>query len=148
VKLTDGHQNERIKGLYELKGLVFEKRRLLSVINEIIPDTELLSFIRSGGVELLSPVQGIPYDGRDVVASLVTEGASLILELEPDNPYDPYAVRVLFDNKQIGYVQRDKAKILSREMNLGRGARAYARTVRPATTEYPFPWIIMTIQLA
>jgi len=133
--------------VYELEGYEFEKQRLLDSISKMIPDREHLDFIRSGALELESPVQGIRYKGRRIAASQVSEGDQLVLEVEPDNPYDPYAVRVIFEGRHIGYVQRAKARIVSREMQLGREVRSYAKAVKPATDEYPFPWIQMTIVL-
>jgi helicase len=133
--------------LAELDASDFEKKRLLKTIAQIIPDNELLDFTRSGKLVLQSLVQGIQYEGRHIVATQVSVGDPLALEAEPDNPYDPYLVRILFRGAPIGYVQRYRAKTISREILLGRDVRAYARTVRPATDEYPFPRIEVAVEL-
>jgi len=133
--------------IYDLGGSEFEKQRLLDSILSILPDDEQQEFVRRGRRYLYSPVRGIPYEDRALVASQVKQGDRLTLEAEPDNPYDPYAIRVIFASEHIGYVQRDKAKILSREMRLGRETQARVRSIRPATHDYPFPWIEMRILL-
>jgi hypothetical protein len=58
---------------------------------------------------------------------------------------DPSAILVLFEGKQIGYVRRDTAKIISREMQSGREFRAVAKTIKPPVLNYPYPHIEMTI---
>jgi hypothetical protein len=120
---------------------------LSGVITQIVSDREPLLFIRGNKGELESPVRGIPYGDRHIAASSVRVGDRLVLQAEPDNPHDPYAIRVLLGDKHIGYVQRDKARILSREMSFGRQVQAFAKTVKPATTDYPFPSIEIIIEL-
>jgi len=127
--------------LHELAASDYEKLRLIESLNRLLPDRERLEFVRTQSRELTSPVQGIPYANRADAASQVWQGAPLLLEPEPDNPYDPYAIKVLYGDQHIGYVQRDKAKIVSREMRLGVKAHAGAGSVRPATAERPYPWI-------
>jgi len=127
--------------LHELTGSDYEKLRLIENLNRLLPDRERLEFVRTRSRELTSPVQGIPYENRADAASQVWQGAPLLLEPEPDNPYDPYAIKVLYGVQHIGYIQRDKAKIVSREMRLGVKAHAGAGSVRPATAEHPYPWI-------
>jgi hypothetical protein len=133
--------------IQDLDGSEFEKQRLFASILSILPDQEQHDFIRVGRRHLVSPIRGIPYENRVSAASQVTQGDSVTLKAEPDNPYDPYAIKVIFSGEHIGYVQRDKAKILSREMRLGRQVQANVRSVKPATSDYPFPWIVMRIVL-
>lgn len=131
--------------LQELEGFEFEKRQLLNNLNRIVYDREHLDFIRNQDKTIISAVRGIPYEDRKEAASLVQVGDQLQLELNLDNLYDPYAVQVFFKDKQIGFVQRDKAKIISREMQLGREIQAQALEVKSATDSYPFPLITMNI---
>jgi len=104
--------------MQELEGPVSQKRRLLKKINQVVFDDSHLRFILGLKMKLESPVQGIPYKNRILTALQVQEGDQLVLELEPDNPDDSYAVRVMFNESQIGYVQRDKARIIAREMQI------------------------------
>lgn len=132
----------------ELQGTRFELQRLLKVRNQIIIGTEALEFIREQQQELVSPIRGIPYENREILASQVRVGDELTLEPELYNAIDPYAVRVLYKGNQVGYVQRDKAKIVSRELQLDRRAEVYASTVRYADENYPYTWIEMNIKIA
>lgn len=131
-----------------LEGSRLEKQRLIKNIYGIISSEEQLELISRGIVDLVSPIQGIAYENRQAVATQVSERDQLILEMEPDNPYDPYAVKVLFSGKHLGYVKRDKARILTKEMLLGREILAYATQIKPATATYPFQQITMTITIS
>lgn len=133
--------------IYKLKGLNFEKQRFANQVSKLMPDKELLEFIRTGTSLLSSPVRGIPYENRGLFASQVRENDKLILEHEPENPFDSDAIRVVHRGNHIGYVERSKAKVLSREIKMGRTVSARAEHIRPPTDDYPFPWIDMKIQL-
>lgn len=130
----------------ELEGTQFELQRLLKIRNQIVVGTETLEFIRKQQQELVSPIRGIPYENREFFASRVDPGDELTLELELDNPFDPYAVRVLYEGNHVGYVQRDKAKIVSRELQLGRRIEVFASLVRYPNDIYPYTWIEMNVR--
>ena len=132
--------------MQELEGPASQKQRLLKKINQVVYDDSHLRFILGLKMKLESPVQGIPYKNRVLSALQVHEGDQLVLELEPDNSDDPNAVRVMFNNSQIGYVQRDKARIIAREMQLERKFNAYVKAIKPPTDTYPFPYIEMIIE--
>lgn len=66
-----------------------------------------------------SPVAGFQYhDGEDVWPSLAV-GASLRLVREPDNPYDPRAVRVDWRGTKLGYVPRSDNAAISHLLDGG-----------------------------
>ncbi len=45
-----------------------------------------------------------------IIANYVNESDPVLLELEPDNPFDPDAIKVLItENRQIGYLKREIA---------------------------------------
>ncbi|TET51011.1 MAG: DEAD/DEAH box helicase [Anaerolineales bacterium] len=133
--------------LSELEGTDFHKRRLLAVIGDIVTGGDRLALIRSGALELLASVRGIRYDERWRAAAAVKQGDQLTLEPEPDNEYDPYAVQVLFDDQPIGYVEREKARVVTMDIRLGRQVTAHAVSVTAPTDDHPFPRIVMTIKL-
>ncbi len=126
-------------------GSIAEKKRLMEKISRIVADDSQLQFILQRQTVLESRVQGIRYDNRADAAIDVPKGDQLLLQADPDNPHDPWAIRVLFNGQHIGYVQRDKAKIISREMQLGRAFQAHAKKITPPLLNYPYPDIVMTI---
>lgn len=130
----------------ELECSIAEKQRLLHRINQMVTDDNQIQFILRRIVPMESEVKGIPYDNRAVAALEVSIGDQLVLEREQDNPKDFNAVLVMFQGTHIGYVQRDIAKIISREMLIGREFQAYARIVKPPTKAYPFPYIDIRIE--
>lgn len=126
----------------------FERSSLLKIRNGIVIGDESLQFLRGEVQELESPVRGIPYlDDRIVVAARVSEGDALDLEVELDNPHDPNAVRVSFQKQQIGYVQREKAVVISRELQLGKQITARASRVKLIDQNNRYPSIEMQIRI-
>jgi hypothetical protein len=130
----------------DLEGSKAEKQRLLNRINQIVADVNQIQFILRRSMPLESEVKGIAYDNRIVAALRVSTGDQLVLEREQDNPNDFNAVRVTFQSKCIRYVQRDVARIISREMLIGREFQTYAQIVKSPTKTYPFPHISLRIE--
>jgi len=126
-------------------GSVAEKKRFVQKINRIVADDTQLQFVLQQQTILESSVQGIQYNDRVDTADKVRKGDQLILQRETDNLYDPSAIRILFEGQQVGYVQRDKAKIIAREMQFGKEFSAYAKDIKPPSLNYPYPHIVMTI---
>lgn len=132
---------------YDLDASSFEKSRLINKIRRITPDNEIYRLIMAERKEIVSPIRGIPYEGREEFASQVVQGEHLLLEPEPDNTYDPNAIKVIYRDHQIGYVQSDAAKIIAREILTGTPISAIASTVTAPTENYPYPWIEVLIRL-
>jgi len=127
------------------QGSLAEKRRFVQKIGRMVADNAHLQFILQRQTVLEASIQGINYESRAEIAFQVREGDQLTLQADPNNLYDPSAVMVLFEGKQIGYVKREKAKIISKDMQFGREFRAYAKEVKPPILNYPYPHIVMTI---
>lgn len=65
------------------------------------------------------PVSGFAYwDGVDIISE-VSVGDKLTLQIEPDNPYDPQAVALYYNDTKIGYVPRDMNENLSKLLYYG-----------------------------
>ncbi|WP_440897477.1 HIRAN domain-containing protein [Amphibacillus sp. Q70] len=58
------------------------------------------------------------YDGLDVIDEL-TLGKHVELIPESDNPYDPEAVAIFYNDRKIGYVPKDKNDLLSKLLYFG-----------------------------
>jgi len=132
---------------YELDASSFEKSRLINKIRRITPDNQIYRLIMAERKEIITPVRGIPYEGREEYASQVVQGEHLLLEPESDNIYDPNAIKIMYRDHQIGYVQSDVAKIVAREILVGTQVSAIVSTVAAPTENYPYPWIEVLIQL-
>lgn len=57
-------------------------------------------------------------NGKAIVESLVAPVA-FELEREPENPYDMFAIKVLYDGEHIGYIERKQAMFISPWMDQG-----------------------------
>jgi hypothetical protein len=116
------------------------------VRNRIVLGRKRLELLRRPELVLEAPVTGIPYYDL-LVASNIREGDELVLKPEPENRFDSNAIQVLFAGMQIGYVERESAHIIARELRMGKVAEAYVTAAIPKTEEYKFPRISVTIKL-
>ena len=60
------------------------------------------------------------YDGLDVINEL-KPGTPVVLKSEPENPYDPNAVSIYYDDTKLGYVPKEKNGFLSDLLYFGHG---------------------------
>ena len=58
------------------------------------------------------------YYGADVFEALKI-GTPLSLKAEPENPYDPEAVAIYYQEEKIGFVPRRENELLRKFLNLG-----------------------------
>lgn len=75
-----------------------------------------------------SPLAGFQFHRGKLLWGEMKVGDALALVREPDNPYDPNAVRVDWRGEKLGYVPRTENADLARHMD--RGTRVEARISR------------------
>lgn len=64
-------------------------------------------------------VKGIPYEAERIeVAKLIKVGDKLLLKRQQENEFDPFAIQILYNDKQLGFVPRKLAKIFSFQMDI------------------------------
>ena len=74
--------------------------------------------------QVTTTVVGVTYDGRQAVEAKLQVGETVRLSREPDNPYDPNAIRVdRQTGEQIGYINRQLATSLASSID------AYSKTI-------------------
>lgn len=56
-----------------------------------------------------------PEDIQELITTL-EEGDLLTLEREPNNPFDPWAIRVMFDGHHLGYIAATRALAVASEI--------------------------------
>jgi len=76
---------------------------------------------------------------------VLRRGDPLLLAREPDNPYDPKAVRVYWHGAQIGYAPRVDNVDLARFMDLG--SRVEGRILHLQASKDPWKRVLMEIVL-
>ena len=64
-------------------------------------------------------------NGKAIVESLIAP-VELQLEREPENPYDGFAIKVLYEGEHIGYVERKQAMFISPWLDQGVAYRCTA----------------------
>ena len=83
-----------------------------------------------------SPLAGFRYYAGKQLWSEMKVGDTLRLVREPDNSYDPNAVRVNWQGHKLGYVPRADNEALARFMD--RGSKAEARITRLKKSRNPW----------
>jgi hypothetical protein len=84
------------------------------------------------------------YEGLDVMDELRL-GAVVTLKAEPENPYDPNAVVIYFEDTKLGYIPQAKNAMVSLMLHFGYGEFLEARINglnREATPESQFRIVV------
>lgn len=68
-------------------------------------------------------------NGKAIVESLLPP-VSFDLVREPENPYDGFAIKVLYDDEHIGYIERKQAMFIAPWMDMGHEYTAVAGEFR------------------
>lgn len=63
-------------------------------------------------------VAGVTFDGRQKLIKGIKSGERVRLVQEPDNPYDPYAIKVVISNMHVGYIPKERARKISETWDL------------------------------
>lgn len=83
-----------------------------------------------------SPLAGFQYHAGEAVWAHLRVGDPLALIREPDNPYDPRAVRVEWQGVKLGYLPRAENEAVAAALD--RGERVEGRIA--ALTQHRNPW--------
>ena len=75
-------------------------------------------------------------DGISVIDQLEI-GVPVTLFAEPDNPYDPDAVLIYFDDVKLGYIPKGENSLFSNLLYFGHGDILEARISAKDTTAHP-----------
>ena len=67
--------------------------------------------------QFLTELAGFVYHAEDDKLRSIPAGAELQLERESGNRYDPYAVKVLYNGEQIGYIKRVHSQTIAEELD-------------------------------
>ncbi|PIX95613.1 MAG: HIRAN protein [Hydrogenophilales bacterium CG_4_9_14_3_um_filter_63_34] len=94
----------------------------------------------------VSPLAGFQHYAGAALFPLMNVGERLTLRREPDNPYDPKAVRVEWYGTQIGYAPRADNVDLARLMD--RGTPVEARILHLQKARDPWKRVLIEIYLA
>lgn len=93
-----------------------------------------------------SPVAGFQYHRGESVWSNLRVGEGITLVREPDNAFDPRAVRVEWQGHKLGYVPRIDNAAISHLLDSGRGVSAEVLVLRES--DNPWDRIEFVIYLA
>lgn len=83
-----------------------------------------------------SPLAGFQHHAGEIVWPALAQGDWLILAREPQNPYDPRAVRVEWRGFMLGYVPRTENRAVARLLDNGALLGARVKTLRESSN----PW--------
>jgi len=111
--------------------------------NTDISDFDLLAItggrLRTDNFELIDPhkikrpnqflteLAGFVHHAEDKKLRSLSVGEELQLERDPSNRWDPYAVKVLYQGKQIGFIKRVHSQTVAEEIAKGKKVKAEVR---------------------
>jgi hypothetical protein len=93
-----------------------------------------------------SPLAGFPYHEGETLWPEMQEGDPLSLAHEPNNPYDPRAVRVDWQGRTLGYIPRVENTAVAQMLD--RGERLTARIVRLYVAPDPWKQVTLAVEWA
>jgi len=64
-------------------------------------------------------IVGISFEGRQGYISSLQIGDTLEIKPEPNNVYDPNAIAIFVGDKQLGYLKKELAESLKKELEAG-----------------------------
>jgi single-stranded-DNA-specific exonuclease len=90
-------------------------------------------------------IVGVTFENRQTIVALLTDREQVFLIREPDNQFDRNAIKVVrWDHRQVGYLNRELAKILAPRMD--RSGRPVKATVTALTGGY-YPGAILGVMV-
>jgi hypothetical protein len=101
--------------------------------------TALALAAHAGSIKILiqsSPLAGFQYHAGAELWDRLHVGDALTLVREPDNAHDPWAVRVEWHGRQLGYLPRAENRAVAAEMD--GGATVSARIARLTNDRNPW----------
>ncbi len=120
-----------------LRGLLFALLLVGAAIAAEVEQREILQ---------VSPLAGFQYYAGAALFPLMNTGDVLSLRREPNNPFDPRAVRVEWHGTQIGYAPRADNIDLARLMD--HGTPVEARILHLQKSRDPWKRVLIEIYLA
>ena len=73
--------------------------------------------------QFLTELAGFVHHAEDKNLRAIPVGVEVQLERDSDNRFDPFAVKVLYQGKQIGYIKKVHAQTISEEIAKGKNVR-------------------------
>lgn len=92
-------------------------RNIFNLISKInIKDNNTINFNKTSHS---FNVKGIPYEAERIELAKITKvGDKLLLKRQQDNEFDSFAIQILYQDRQLGFVPRGLAKIFSFQMDI------------------------------
>ena len=90
-------------------------------------------------------IAGFQHHGGAMVLSKLKPGKNLKLVAEPDNPYDPEAVAIMYKDVRLGYIPRELNGDISLLMRFGHGDAFECRVAQVNPLANPWEQVRATI---
>ncbi|MHC4084179.1 MAG: HIRAN domain-containing protein [Planctomycetota bacterium] len=95
--------------------------------------------------ELLLPVQGYRYYKDQLPLADLSTDMQAGFETEPDNPWDPEAIKIVINNVRVGYVSRGLTGSFHEWMQAGLTISAYVERIN-GTEENPETYLYVSVK--
>lgn len=74
---------------------------------------------------------------RQQLLTLANPGDRIVLERQPDNPYDPNAIAVVWQGSDVGFLPKEDAAALAPHLDEGRPYKAQIHELKGGVKNYP-----------
>lgn len=119
--------------IYRFKASSHEARALSLRARSVVPNRrQVVEAIRRPPEIFSSSIAGVEYEGREMHTLELDVGASVELRRDFDNQYDANAVSVYFRGNQIGFLERNVARMVAPDLDCGMSYEARVDRVERA----------------
>jgi hypothetical protein len=93
-----------------------------------------------------SPLAGFQYHAGESLWGWMCEGDVLTLAREPQNPYDPKAVRVDWQGRKLGYVPRMENTAVAQMLDRGERLTAHIVRLKDSLDPWKRVWLAVVLE--
>ena len=97
--------------------------------------------------ELMLPVQGYQHYQEQLPLTSLSEDMEAGFEAEPDNQYDPEAIKIIINDVKVGYVSRGLTSSFHKWMQAGLVISAYVERINGTQQQKPAIYLYVSVEV-
>ena len=125
-----------------------QRRHFIGLISSLLPGLAIGARSKAEPTTISiqeSPIAGFQYHQGEALWPQLAIGQPLTLHREPDNRYDPRAVRIDWQEHKLGYIPRRENIAVAQMLDRGRGIQA--KIVGLGESQNPWERVMVSLSL-